>query len=113
MKYMRLDQRGSIMAEYVWIDGTNGVRCKTKVSTRSIRQLQPRPLVHFHSSLPFRFYGTSSPFPSCAAFPTQHWPLYLFEERPVRSLPIATLPACRDKPPKPLSHLQPGYDRNL
>ena len=32
MKYMRLDQRGSILAEYVWIDGSNGVRCKTKVS---------------------------------------------------------------------------------
>lgn len=32
MKYMRLDQKGSIMAEYVWIDGHNGLRSKTKVS---------------------------------------------------------------------------------
>lgn len=30
-KYMDLDQRGVIQAEYVWIDGTNGVRSKTKV----------------------------------------------------------------------------------
>ena len=32
MKYARLDQKGSIMAEYVWIDGHNGLRSKTKVS---------------------------------------------------------------------------------
>jgi len=31
MKYMKLDQRGAVLAEYVWIDGTNGVRSKTKV----------------------------------------------------------------------------------
>ena len=31
MKYMDLDQKGASMAEYIWIDGTNGVRSKTKV----------------------------------------------------------------------------------
>lgn len=31
-KYLKLDQKGSIMAEYIWIDGSNGVRSKTKVS---------------------------------------------------------------------------------
>ena len=31
MKYMDLDQKGSSMAEYIWIDGKNGVRSKTKV----------------------------------------------------------------------------------
>ena len=35
MKYMRLDQKGSFMAEYVWIDGHNGLRSKTKVSQSS------------------------------------------------------------------------------
>ena len=31
MKYMDLDQKGYCMAEYIWIDGMNGVRSKTKV----------------------------------------------------------------------------------
>ena len=31
MKYMTLDQKGGYMAEYIWIDGQNGVRSKTKV----------------------------------------------------------------------------------
>lgn len=31
MKYMGLDQKGYSMAEYIWIDGSNGVRSKTKV----------------------------------------------------------------------------------
>lgn len=35
MKYMKLDQKGAILAEYVWIDGTNGVRTKTKVRSFS------------------------------------------------------------------------------
>lgn len=30
-KYLKLDQKGSVMAEYIWIDGSNGVRSKTKV----------------------------------------------------------------------------------
>lgn len=31
MKYMNLDQRGRIQAEYVWIDSNGGTRSKTKV----------------------------------------------------------------------------------
>jgi hypothetical protein len=31
MKYMNLDQRGSVQAEYVWIDAIGGCRSKTKV----------------------------------------------------------------------------------
>lgn len=31
MKYMGLDQKGYSMAEYIWIDGQNGVRSKSKV----------------------------------------------------------------------------------
>lgn len=33
MKYMSLDQRGRIQAEYVWIDAVGGTRSKTKVRT--------------------------------------------------------------------------------
>lgn len=36
MKYMNLDQRGRIQAEYVWIDANGGTRSKTKVWLISI-----------------------------------------------------------------------------
>jgi glutamine synthetase len=32
-KYLALSQKGSVQAEYIWIDATNGVRSKTKVSS--------------------------------------------------------------------------------
>lgn len=44
MKYMSLDQRGRVQAEYIWIDSTGGTRSKTKVCTY-------RP--HFHLFLVF------------------------------------------------------------
>ena len=31
MKYMKLDQKGSAMAEYIWVDANGGVRSKSKV----------------------------------------------------------------------------------
>lgn len=31
MKYMSLDQRGQVQAEYIWIDSIGGTRSKTKV----------------------------------------------------------------------------------
>lgn len=31
-KYLRLPQKGSVIAEYVWIDASNGMRSKCKVS---------------------------------------------------------------------------------
>lgn len=34
-KYMRLDQKGNIMAEYVWIDANSEVRSKSRVSCRA------------------------------------------------------------------------------
>ncbi|KAK7751904.1 glutamate--ammonia ligase [Diatrype stigma] len=33
MKYMKLDQKGSAMAEYVWIDAVGGVRSKSRTIT--------------------------------------------------------------------------------
>jgi hypothetical protein len=43
-KYLKLDQKGSIMAEYIWIDGSNGVRSKTKVGL--ISPFVPSTLPH-------------------------------------------------------------------
>lgn len=34
-KYMSLDQKGKVLAEYIWIDGSNGLRNKTKVCIQS------------------------------------------------------------------------------
>lgn len=31
-KYLALPQKGKIIAEYVWVDASNGVRSKCKVS---------------------------------------------------------------------------------
>jgi hypothetical protein len=31
-KYLSLPQKGKVIAEYVWIDGSNGLRSKSKVS---------------------------------------------------------------------------------
>lgn len=32
-KYLKLSQRGNIIAEYVWIDGSGGIRSKSRVRT--------------------------------------------------------------------------------
>jgi glutamine synthetase len=34
MKYMKLDQKGNAMAEYIWIDSTGGVRSKSRTITQ-------------------------------------------------------------------------------
>lgn len=31
-KYLKLEQKGKVIAEYIWIDGSNGIRSKCKVS---------------------------------------------------------------------------------
>ncbi|MCJ1325289.1 glutamate--ammonia ligase [Thelotrema lepadinum] len=49
-KYMRLDQKGSMMAEYVWIDGSNGLRSKTKTLNKVISKVEELPEWNFDGS---------------------------------------------------------------
>jgi len=49
-KYMKLDQKGSIMAEYVWIDGGNGLRSKTKTITKPVKSVDELPEWNFDGS---------------------------------------------------------------
>ena len=41
MKYMKLDQKGNLMAEYVWIDAIGEVRSKSRVSLLCSKHAMP------------------------------------------------------------------------
>jgi len=49
-KYMRLPQKGKIMAEYIWIDGSNGVRCKSKTIDKPVTKPDELPEWNFDGS---------------------------------------------------------------
>ncbi|KAF2812450.1 glutamine synthetase [Mytilinidion resinicola] len=49
-KYLKLDQKGSIIAEYVWIDGSNGLRSKCKTLTKKVSSLKDLPEWNFDGS---------------------------------------------------------------
>jgi glutamine synthetase len=49
-KYRTLDQRGSIMAEYVWIDGSGGIRSKSKTIPKKVTSLKDLPEWNFDGS---------------------------------------------------------------
>lgn len=50
LKYMKLDQKGSVLAEYVWIDGHNGLRSKTKTLQKKIESADELPEWNFDGS---------------------------------------------------------------
>ncbi|KAI9823183.1 MAG: glutamate--ammonia ligase [Thelocarpon impressellum] len=49
-KYLKLDQKGAVMAEYIWIDGNNGVRSKTKTLKSAPKSLEDLPEWNFDGS---------------------------------------------------------------
>jgi len=49
-KYMKLDQRGKVLAEYIWIDGSNGLRNKTKTLNKAPKSVDDLPEWNFDGS---------------------------------------------------------------
>jgi len=49
-KYLKLDQKGSVIAEYVWIDGSNGLRSKCKTLKKPVQSLKDLPEWNFDGS---------------------------------------------------------------
>lgn len=49
-KYLELDQRGAIIAEYVWIDGTGDVRSKSKTLDARVTDIAQLPEWNFDGS---------------------------------------------------------------
>ena len=47
---MSLDQKGSVMAEYIWIDSDNGVRSKTKTLSKAPKSVDDLPEWNFDGS---------------------------------------------------------------
>ncbi|KAJ5949566.1 glutamate--ammonia ligase [Penicillium verhagenii] len=50
MKYMSLDQRGQVQAEYIWIDSIGGTRSKTKTLTKAVTSVDELPEWNFDGS---------------------------------------------------------------
>jgi len=49
-KYLELDQKGSIIAEYVWIDSVGGVRSKCRTLTEKVTAVDQLPTWNFDGS---------------------------------------------------------------
>ncbi|KAF2874409.1 glutamine synthetase [Massariosphaeria phaeospora] len=49
-KYLKLPQNGKVIAEYVWIDGSNGLRSKSKTLMKKVESLKDLPEWNFDGS---------------------------------------------------------------
>ncbi|EEQ28186.1 glutamine synthetase [Microsporum canis CBS 113480] len=70
-KYMGLDQRGKVLAEYVWVDAHGGVRSKTKTLSRPVTSPDELPEWNFDGSSTGQAPGHDSDvyLRPCAIFP--------------------------------------------
>ena len=66
-KYLKLDQKGKIMAEYVWVDAIGETRSKSRVSANSLVPPKATPS--------FDFFASSSSFSSLTL--DSVWPVRL------------------------------------
>ncbi|KAJ6126822.1 glutamate--ammonia ligase [Penicillium sp. IBT 18751x] len=71
MKYMSLDQRGHVQAEYIWIDAVGGTRSKTKTLSKPVKSVDELPEWNFDGSSTGQAPGDNSDvyLRPCAIFP--------------------------------------------
>jgi glutamine synthetase len=60
MKYMNLDQRGRVQAEYVWVDSCGGTRSKTKTLSKPVTSVDELPEWNFDGSSTAQAPGDNS-----------------------------------------------------
>jgi len=59
-KYRALDQKGNIMAEYVWIDGSGGLRSKSRTIAKKVTAIKDLPEWNFDGSSTSQAPGDNS-----------------------------------------------------
>jgi len=59
-KYRALDQKGQIMAEYVWIDGSGGLRSKSRTIGKTVTSIKELPEWNFDGSSTSQAPGDNS-----------------------------------------------------
>jgi glutamine synthetase len=59
-KYLKLPQNGKVIAEYVWIDGSNGIRSKCKTLSKKVTDVSELPEWNFDGSSTGQAPGNNS-----------------------------------------------------
>lgn len=59
-KYLQLPQNGAVLAEYIWVDGSNGIRSKCKTLDKAPKSVEDLPEWNFDGSSTDQAPGTDS-----------------------------------------------------